>query len=181
MKNLLAILTVLTLVLASSSFGFDGHRRGFVLGGGLGFSPVASWEVDGTTIDESGAGIGLNLLIGYAWDDQNMIVYEGNIAGWKSDFFLDRQVSQGFNGASWYHYFGETGRTAFTTLGIGYYVFGVEDFDNNDLGLGILAGAGYEFAKHWQIGAYYSLGKTSDSFFDYNHYHFNFLVGGIFF
>ncbi|MCH7948288.1 MAG: hypothetical protein IIC66_10870 [candidate division Zixibacteria bacterium] len=119
-SRLILMVIVLTLLTASSSFGFDGHRRGFVLGGGLGFSPVASWEVDGTTIDESGAGIGLNLLIGYAWDDQNMIVYEGNIAGWKSDFFLDRQVSQGFNGASWYHYFGETGRTAFATLGIGY-------------------------------------------------------------
>ena len=179
MRKLLGILAVLTLFLASSSFGFDGQRKGFVLGGGLGFSPVAQWKAVGTGISESGAGVGLNLLIGFGWDEQNMIVYEGNVAGWKSNFFLDRQVSQGFNGVSWYHYFEETGRSAFTTLGIGVYVFGVEDFDSNDLGFGLLAGAGYEFARHWQIGAYYSLGKTSDIFFDYNHYHFSILVSGV--
>jgi hypothetical protein len=179
MKKLLGILTVLTLVLTSSSFGFDGNRKGFVLGGGLGFSPAASWEVDGTSLDESGAGFGLNLVIGFGWDEQNMIVYEGNVAGWTSDFFLDRQVSQGFNGASWYHYFGPAGSSAFTTLGIGYYIFDVEGFDSNNPGLGLLAGAGYEFARHWQVGGYFSYGKTSDPFFDYNHYHINILVSGV--
>jgi len=167
-KRLVVAGFLVSMVLVSSASAFDGLRKGFVLGGGLGLAPTASWDAD--IIDDSGTGFGLNLLIGYAWDEYNMIVYEGNIAGYKS--IADIRVSQGFNGASWYHYFGPQGKSFFTTAGLGFYVF---DFDHdsygsgsNDPGAGVLLGGGY-----------LSFGRTSDSFYDYNHTHISVLVSAV--
>ncbi len=42
-----------------------------------------------------------------------------------------------------------------------------------------MLGAGYEFSPHWQVAVYFSSGKTSDPFFDYNHNHVSILMSGI--
>lgn len=185
MKRICVIGLVLLLCLVGSSSAFDGQRKGFVLGGGIGFSPDAGYEVDinlgslgNYSVDESGAGLGLNFVIGGAFNERNMLVYEGNVAAW-SDNFINANISQGFNGAAFYHYFGPTGKAAFMVVGLGVYVFKAEDYDDNDPGFGVLLGGGYEFSKHWQIGAYFSSGKTSDPFLDYEHSHFNILISGI--
>ncbi len=106
-KHLIA--TFIIVLLASSAWSFDGNRKGFVLGGGLGFAPTAKWEIDGASIfSESAPGLGINLLIGYAWNENNMIVYEGNAVGYKPKI-TNTDLLQGFYGASWYHYFGSNG------------------------------------------------------------------------
>jgi len=189
MKEQMFKVLLFLVAFVSSSFGFDGHRKGFVIGGGLGFAPASSWSgkvLDASSFppqvvnaDENKAGLGLNLIIGYAWDEQNMIVYEGNVTGWKSDLFTDQTISQGYNGASWYHYFGRAGHSAFTTAGLGIYVFDVGDYDANNPGVGILLGAGYEFARHWQVGGYLGFGRTTDPGGDFDHGHFNILVGAL--
>lgn len=181
---------MLIVLMASSAFAFDGQRKGFVLGGGLGMSPAFKWEADVlvfdplsgfyiANIDESNAGVGLNLVIGYAWDENNMVVYEGNVAGSNSDFF-NQTITQGFNGATWYHYFGnEMSKQFFSTVGLGLYQFDGENFDYNDPGFGLLLGGGYEFSRHWQVGLYISSGKTSSGGTDFTHSHVNILVSGI--
>ncbi len=179
MKRLLTMFLVASLCLAGSSVAFDGNRKGFVLGGGLGICADASYSADGVFgFEDNAAGFGLNLVIGGAFNERNMLVYEGNVAGWKSDLVNDN-ISQGFNGAAWYHYFGQTGRTGFITVGLGAYVFQAEDYDDNDMGFGMLLGGGYEFSRHWQVGGYLSFGQTSDAYFDYNHHHMCVLVSGI--
>jgi hypothetical protein len=187
MKKQFLTFTMLLLALASSGLAFDGNRKGFVLGGGLGFAPVSKWEgyvfdlssMSVVKADEESAGVGLNFIIGYAWDEHNMIVYEGNVTGWKSDLFRDQSIAQGFNGAAWYHYFGIPGRSAFTVGGLGFYVFDVEDYDANDPKVGLLFGGGYEFARHWQVGGYIGLGQTEDPGGNFDHVHMNFLVSGV--
>jgi len=182
-SKLIMSVTVMAILLSSSSaFGFNGLRKGFVLGGGLGFSPVSKWEADvplgpfGTVgLDESKAGVGVNILIGYAWDEFNMIVYEGNVTGYSSDL-ADQTLTQGFNGAAWYHYFGPAGKSAFTTLGLGVYSFDGEDTDAADPGFGIMIGGGYEFSRHWQFGGYVGFGRTSDAGVDIEHAHVNILL-----
>lgn len=174
MRKVLLVVSLVLLMMASG-WSFDGNRKGFVLGGGLGLAPTAKFEIDNTSYSHSKAGIGLNLIIGYAWDEMNMIVYEGNIAGY-SESGVD--VTQGFNGASWYHYFGPQGKSFFTTVGLGAYVFSIDEYDA-DPGGAILLGGGYEFARHWQVSAYFSVGKTSDGPIDFNHNHFNILIGGV--
>lgn len=184
MYRLIAITLVAVLLLSVSSFAFDGNRKGFVLGGGLGLGAVGSWKVDvpifGTTIpvDESGTGVAVQFVIGGAFDEHNMLVYEGNVIGYQSDLF-DESIGQGFNGAAWYHYFSDPGKTPFTTLGLGFYYFKVGDFDATDPKIALLVGGGYEFAKHWQTGVYFSFGQTAESGIDFDHWHLNFIVSGI--
>ena len=116
-----------------------------------------------------------------------MIVYEGNAVGYNSDVYgLDFTASQGFNGVSWYHYFGPMGRSTFTAAGLGAYVFqGELDYQginfSNDPGGAVMGGFGYEFSRHWQVGFYVSVGRTTDSDFnvDFDHAHISAIVSGV--
>jgi len=185
------MLFALILLVASSAYGFDGHRKGFVLSGGLGFAPVSKWSGDIGLLSfaETGGGIGLNFVIGHAWNEQNMIVYEENGTFWSSDA-LNQSVFQAFSGAAWYHYFAINEQSSdwrndkyisgpFTALGLGIYSFDGENFSANDPGIAVLVGGGFEFARHWQFGGYLSIGQTSDAGVDFSHYHLNFLVSGV--
>lgn len=171
---------MLLIVMLSSAYSFDNVRKGLVLGGGVGFAPYAKWELEELSIiEDNSSGFGLNLLVGYAWDNNNMIVYEGNVVAYES---IGINIVQGFNGAAWYHYFGPAGKTFYTTVGLGVYVFDPEDLKQNDFGGAILLGGGYEFSPHWHVGAYLSYGKTKDPDFDaidYKHTNFSILVGGV--
>ena len=168
MKRLLLMVGLILLVTASTVMGFDGNRKGFVIGGGLGFAPTAGWDVNDTLFQifplkasESKAGAAVNVFIGYAWDEKNMIVYELSGAGYSSDK-LNQNLSQGFNGPTWYHYYGDKGRSAFTTVGLGLYTFDGENFDPFDPGPGVLLGIGYEFTPHFQFGLYGGFGTISE-------------------
>ena len=180
MLKRLILVTMLLVLMISSAYSFDNSRKGFVLGGGIGFAPVAKWELDIlSSNDFSESGFGANFIIGYAWDDNNMIVYEGNMVAFKT---ANINFVQGFNGAAWYHYFGPAGQTFFSTAGLGVYIFDPEDVKQNDLGGAILLGGGYEFSPHWQVGAYVSAGKTKDpiiSTFKFNHLNFSILISGV--
>ena len=128
--------------------------------------------------DKGAVILALGLIIGGAFDEKNMLVYEGNVIGYQSDLF-DESIGQGFNGAAWYHYFSDPGKTPFTTLGLGLYYFKVGDFDATDPKIALLVGGGYEFAKHWQTGVYFSFGQTEESGVDFEHWHLNFMISGI--
>lgn len=187
-KSVLVILVL--LVAAGSSFGFDGQRKGFVLGGGLGFSPATHYEADVSilsfgagTVEETNIGLALHIVIGGAFDERNVLVYEANVVGSQAAFG-DQSVGQGFSGGTWYHYFGPVGRSVFSAVGLGFYTFKFEDLDGNDPGGGLLLGGGYEFARHWQIGVYATFGNSSlsDDVFidaDFNHANISVMISGI--
>ena len=180
----IVLAVLLTVALASSASAFDGKRKGFVLGGGLGVAPVAGWDDDHSG-EDFGPGLGIQFIIGYAWNGRNMIVYEGNVVGWESKVgSVSFNVVQGFNGVSWYHYYGPKGGTIFSVLGAGAYVL---DWDypgsslsgSHDPGGGVLIGGGYEFSPHWQAGLYVSGGKTSAGYRSFKHVHVSALVSGV--
>ena len=197
MKKFVVLTIVALLAMACTASAFDGVRKGFVLGGGLGVAPVAKWEGDvipfgATKWEESKAGVAVNFLIGYAWDEQNMIVADANVVAYQSDMdeftFISQKptVAQGFSGFSWYHYFGPAGKSWFSTFGLGTYSFQAEwEINNvtveakNEEGFGWLVGGGYEFSKHWQVGAWLSAGKTSEPGIDYDHMHLAVTIGGV--
>ncbi|MDH3890310.1 MAG: hypothetical protein OEV49_04435 [candidate division Zixibacteria bacterium] len=179
MRRLVLITMLAVLFMATTAGAFDGLRKGFVLGGGLGVAAQAEWSVDflGFPVGEDGTGLGVNFIIGYGWDEQNMIVYEGNVAAWKGDI-SDADIVQGFNGAAWYHYFGPVGKSFFTVGGLGAYIFHVDEYEA-DPGFGFMVGAGYEFARHWQAAVYFAKGKTEESPVEFDHQHINILVSGV--
>ncbi|HSH00836.1 MAG TPA: hypothetical protein VLB27_12325, partial [candidate division Zixibacteria bacterium] len=191
-RRVVMVTVGLALLSAGSADAFDGKRKGFVIGGGLGPAPVVRWEGPvleynpvGMTwsrvrVDDSKFGVGAQLLVGYAWDEANMIVVEGNAAAMQSDILFDEPaVSQGFGGISWYHYFGEVGRTVFSAVGIGSYAFQIEDEEAAESEFGMLVGGGYEFSPHWQVGGYLTFGDTSDPLGDNDHVTFSVLIGAV--
>ena len=175
------LLTIILLVLTvSSAWAFDGQRKGFVIGGGLGFGPVARTSLGNLSEDESG--IALNIAIGYAWDEQNMIVYlrDGVIFKLES-YFTSVNIIQGFSGVGYYHYFGPIGQSFFVTGGIGFQDYTALDskYSSPSAGGGILLGGGYEFSKHWQIYSSLSFGKTGSGIFKTDHSQFIITLSGI--
>ena len=167
MKKVLIALFLLFTITSSTAFGFDGERRGFVLGGGLGVAAVSKWSVDVDILDigildyeEEQAAVAAQIIIGGAFDKRNMLVFEINLSGYESTD-LDLKIGQFYYGAAWYHYFGETGNSFFTALGIGLFSISIGDHFETSPGGAILLGAGYEFTKHVQAGVYLSGGKSN--------------------
>jgi hypothetical protein len=162
MRAVNALCVVLVLVFCSTAFGFDGKRKGFVLGGGLGVAPVAKWDSDIDGFDESKVAASGNLFL--------------------SSDYGDATITQGFGGASWYHYFAPPGKGFYTVVGLGAFNFDFEisgSSGSNDPGVGILAGGGYEFARHFQAGVYLSWGKTTEPSVDYTHLNVSIAVNAV--
>lgn len=180
---------------ATRADAFDHVRKGFVLGLGAGATPYAALSTKdnpafGAPVDDSGPGFGYQLVIGYAFNDRNWIVYEGNVLA-RSPKVYDTTFFQGFNGASWYHEFGERGHSWVTAVGAGAQVASVSDYicisfspsdppcpagPPNDLGFGGLLGVGYEFAPRWFVMAYGSAGTTKDSSDEFSQSHVSLLL-----
>ncbi|MCH9032704.1 MAG: hypothetical protein IIB00_10670 [candidate division Zixibacteria bacterium] len=193
-KRIAGIIALLLIIAPTSdAWGFDGSRKGFVIGGGLGFAPIARWSAPdvlllnevgdtlGTEVfNDTRVGVGVNILLGYAWNERNMIVYEGNASGYKSRKLAgDLVITQGFYGAAWYHYYGPMGATFFSVIGVGLYQFDIENSPDFDAGIGGLLGGGYEFSPHYQVGLYISTGRTSILSTDFSHLNISALVSAV--
>ncbi len=176
MRKILLVTAIISIICGSVA-GFDGKRKGFVLGGGIGFSPYIHWAFDDYASKDEGAGIGLQIIIGYAWDDRNMIVYEEQASGYSEG---GGSIVQGGRFVSWHHYFGPAGRTFFTTAGLGLYTWATGSDDFNDSGAALLVGGGYEFHRHWQVGLFMSTGKSSrGSYGGMTHTTVDLMIGGV--
>jgi hypothetical protein len=178
-------LAALAVALVSSPFAaaaFDGNRKGIVLGGGMGLSPTARWSAE--LASECKFGVGVHFFAGYAWDEQNMVGYEKNGTVYHSKYYNsdslvgsgDLLTAQGFQGASWYHYWEQPARALFTVVGLGFCEFDRGEGYHSDPGGAYLLGTGYQFTRRLQAGLYYSAGRTSDAGHDFAHRHLSLLV-----
>ncbi len=182
MRRVFVLCLVIFATVVSSVLGFDGNRKGFVLGGGLGFGPVAKIAADGYEGEAENSGIASNFLIGYAWDEKNMIVYYRDAIFYEKEFLGDDiTLVQGFSGAGYLHYFGNQGKSAFIVAGLGMQDWQAldEDYDDADPGAGLLIGGGYEFARHWQFGMNLSFGNTEQLGFDLKHTQLTFCISTV--
>ena len=173
-KNLLLLIL---LLIGGNTMAFDGLRKGFVLGGGIGFSPTVKTAVSTTTdpaaandfnlgdIEGTEAGMAVQLLFGYSFNEHTMLVYEGNAAWYYYENVVPNDnldILQGFNSVMLYHYWGPVGSSFFTAAGLGFTYWDTNYTDPNASELGFLFGAGFEFTPHLQLGAYYGNGKTKN-------------------
>lgn len=164
------VITAAMVLSSATSQAFDGKRKGFVVGLGGGIAPLIHWKNDNSTGAASEQGYGFNGLVAYAWDDRNVIGYEGigwmyEISGTDSHFII-----KALDGVRWYHYWGKRERRVFTSVGIGWAIGATESSDINVSGLGYTLGIGYEFLKQLQVGVYYIGAHTSNGTYTSNEF-----------
>jgi hypothetical protein len=187
MKRITVLIVVAALALSAVSSAFDGQRKGFVIGGGVGAVPVAHWsgEYEGHRIHENVLTWGEHLFVGYGLNDRNIVALEINITPYASDTFND-DIIQGVIAPCWYHYFGKSGKSLFVVGGLGFsrmvkYLGGGISFEWNGedhprapdgaTGMGYLIGGGYEFMRHVQAAIYLVGGNPSERGMTYGIYH----------
>lgn len=179
-----------TVCMVTSAQGYDGKRKGFVSGAGVGLTPVAQFAMG--SVHEDGLAIGENILIGYGWNEQNVIAFEMNSSIRHSDYYSeighrthkwfsegmhgDQMVYQIFGGVTWYHYFRQTAFSPFVVGGLGGYNMMPSSLGGNSPGFGWLLGAGYALSGHFQVGLYYCQGKSSDGSVQFTHRQLSLLV-----
>jgi len=105
----------------SSALAFDGQRKGFVIGGGLGLGFAGVSSDDWAQTDMENMGYSFNFGIGYAWSEENMIVFLVEGVSYYDDYdgYEDIYMSQSFGGFGYYHYFGMMGNSPFIKAGLG--------------------------------------------------------------
>lgn len=143
-----AVLLLSLLVLSSQVMAFNGQRKGFILGGGLGAGWL-NYQEPGLEFNKVG-GAG-NFKIGYAPSNSLEI------------YFTDNVHVFNYGGASFAVGVGGVGVTKYLKPeGTGFFVFGgagmgmfmvLESGGGSNTGFGVIGGIGYDFAKHWNIQA----------------------------
>ncbi len=177
MKRLKYFLLFVIIFLSSSqSFAFDGVRKGFTMGLGLGYAPYANPNLTNYENDYSFDGAGVNFIVGYNWDNKNLLTWEVlgaiNIQEKSSD---NDAGFIGINSIVWYHYFQPTPRSYYSIIGFGRIgsIAVINNSNSSSIGfgtngLGFVLGGGYEFTKQLQFSIYYVGGKTSDRYIKVN-------------
>jgi hypothetical protein len=163
MKRVLlaSLVGVITLAFVDSAQAFNGKRKGFILGGGLGLGLTTyTQSLDDGVIEITGdrenkLALNSDFRLGWAIDSLWEVYYFSKVSWFGFDNALGENVtiSSGVGGIAVRRYFGVEGRAAFVNGGIGLSSWSAPFEDNSDswTGLGIMVGAGYEFARHWAL------------------------------
>ena len=157
---------------STSAQAFDGKRKGFVLGGGLGLGLDSyTQSVEGpmfgpkrTSDRETRFAIATDFKIGGGINEQWMLYYHSWSAWFSFENALNSTVTIlnqiGGLGARYY----PDAQSAFFvagSMGLSYWTTPFEDNSDGWLGFGILGGVGYEFVPHWSVEASIGWGNPS--------------------
>ena len=188
-KSTTAILALaLILVLAATSLAFDGNRKGFILGAGLGLGYTShknslEHETQGVTSFErlTSTGLATDFRIGYGFSEGFLLYYTSKVNWLKAGWVVQREDTIPPYEKYWAESEDTTTAAGVGGIGLSYYldpessplylivavplagwVAPFEDNMNTLGGLGFSAGAGYEFAKHLSVEAVVFYGRVSD-------------------
>ena len=168
MKKIITPAFILLLAF-SNLYAFDGERKGFILGGGIGAGFLSNTVSAGSFSLTEGEGVFLtNFKIGYAPSNALEIFYVSKVSWWgESDVIF----IVGLSAIAVTFYFNETSETGWFASG-GLALSSLEaPFEDNispDYGFGLFGGGGYEFSSHWsfEVDLLYSTIKESGADFD---------------
>ena len=144
-----AVVCVSFLILASQLSAFDGQRKGFILGGGIGGGYLSYHEPFDFSLNK--AALATNFKIGYAPSNTFEVFYTNNISwfGYGSGTF-----AIGASCIAVTKYTKPEGKGLFITGGLGWAAFMRVDRDTGtESGFGAFLGLGHDIAKHWYIQA----------------------------
>ena len=167
----LVIIACLILGIAASASAFDGQRKGFILGGGLGFGlPSFTQTVEAmgekeTSDRENKAALQTNFMIGLGATEQVLIYYSNRVSwfGIENVFGDNVTIMDGLGGVSVAYYFQPTAPSPFIlgTVGLSIWDAPFEEGSEAWYGGGFGIGGGYEFSRHYFVEADLMWGKPS--------------------
>ena len=151
---------LLVMTIAMGSQAFNGERKGFVLGGGLGLGSTSytqTLEMNGqsATSDREGKGaINTDFRIGYAPNNQLSIIYDSKVAwfGFTNAYNEDVTVSSGASSIALNYYLNPVSPSTYFSGGIAIATWSLpfeEHAPDPWSGFGIHGGIGYEFSRHF--------------------------------
>ena len=164
------ILLSVFVCIMSSLFGFDGNRKGFLLGFGAGLSQVSFYQeaeageqsMKSDTMDE--IGFVTDFKIGYGLNNRFELYYSNKVAWFTMESSIDDVIiadgisviggsyflSSELNDNTWHP-------SAFISAGLGFSSWSAPLEDDSDAmkGVGFFLGAGYEATKHLRISLEY--------------------------
>lgn len=145
----LLILIAISILCSTSVYAFDGERKGFIIGGGLGVGYLLNTTSPGFSSDtDSRVVFHINFKIGYAPSNTLEIFYSSRVSWWGQS---DRTFSVGLLAAAFTLYLDNTSETGwFVSGGIGLVPSG-RGRSTDFFGFGLFVGAGYEFSRHWTV------------------------------
>jgi opacity protein-like surface antigen len=135
------VFVIVFTVLSSQLLAFNGLRKGFILGGGVGPGYLTYEGTDKFCL-------ATNFKIGYAPSNSFEIYYLNTVSwfGVYSDSFID-----GITGLGLTKYLKSEGRGIFVFGGVGLAVIQELTGPEDDTGFGLIGGVGYDISKHWSI------------------------------
>jgi len=156
---LVALITV--VVLADTVSAFDGKRRGFLLGGGVGASAVGYKETieapapEGkSSRRETSFAAVTDFKIGGSTNESLLLYYHS----WSSWFHVEgtsgiaaTAISQVSGVGLRFYPEAESQFYVMGTVGVGLWSTPFEDNTKTQYGAGLLGGCGYEFLRHWSV------------------------------
>ena len=176
----LILIVLITLFLIVSANAFDGKRKGFILGFGIGPGLTSfTQEVAGRDYyqdwvivksDRSNKmAIMTDFKIGYAPTDFYEIYYTSKVSWFGITNVLGDNVTiaNGLGALGATYYFTPQVPSPFISGGIGFSTWATpfESGSKTWTGFGLFAGVGYEFARHWSVEFDLLWGKPGTSEF----------------
>jgi Outer membrane protein beta-barrel domain len=158
------------VIFATAVPAFDGHKRGFVLGFGLGGAGASvREEIAGTSHGDTGwkgrGSVLSDLTIGGGVNDRLLIYYRSHVAWFAFRDARDerRTVTQGLAGLGLSFALAPQAPTAYLHGGLGFSSWSHPAEEDGEVrtGSGIWGGAGFEFSRHWQIEGTFGYGDPS--------------------
>jgi hypothetical protein len=170
-SGLLSLLIIIMMLLSSNAFAWDKERKGFILslGGGGGVVTYKQTVSEGFQSIESdrenGFSFWTNFEIGYAPSNQIMILYSNVVPWFKMTNIYNSDVTMisGVGGPTITYYLQPSSPSFFIGGGFGLAVWQAPFESGNDAwtGIGLIAKAGYEFAKNVNFAVHILYGNPS--------------------
>ena len=159
------------LLLAAPALAFDGSRKGFILGVGAGggatsFKQELSGFATGKTETETKGAFATDFELGWGANDQLLIYYSNHVHwfGITNVFNNSVTIASGVSSAAVSYFFKPAAPSAVVEGGIGGAGWNALSGgqSSSSVGLGVWAGGGYEFSRHWLVRGKITYGKPSD-------------------
>ncbi|MEW5993571.1 MAG: hypothetical protein AB1744_04155 [Candidatus Zixiibacteriota bacterium] len=167
----IALVGCLIVAFTSGVTAFDGNRKGFILGGGLGLGldsytqTVEAPDMKATSDRENKFAFMTDFMIGAGASEQVLIYYFNKVSWFSLENVLGENVTiaNGVGGAAVRYYFNLTAPSPYVFGGIGLSTWDAPLEEGSDAwyGFGLMFGGGFEFSPHWSVEGDIMWGKPS--------------------